>query len=175
VWRRFVLVRVDRNKVAERSVFRGYALQAIDGKGRVALPAPMRTVIERQAGERLLLLSDDAKRGCLRAADQGWSDRLYDRLSTDAERALDAGREVDREEVAAATFGQFDEVPFDASGRFILPPFLRGKGKLTDLAFFWAAGDTIEIWDPRTLLADAGADPAKRERCEWLMGDRGAK
>jgi MraZ protein len=166
---------VERIKVTERSVFRGYALQAIDGKGRVALPAPMRLVVERQAGERLLLLSDDAKRGCLRAADQGWSDRLYDRLSADAARALDAGREVDREDVGAATFGQFDEVPFDASGRFILPPFLRGKGSLTDLAFFWAAGDTIEVWDPRTLLADPNADAAKKERCAWLMNERGAK
>jgi MraZ protein len=161
--------------VAERSVFRGYALQAIDGKGRVALPAPMRTVVERQAGERLLLLSDDPRRGCLRASDQGWSDRLYDRLSRDAERALAAGQEIDREEVAAQAFGSFDEVPFDASGRFILPPFLRGKGKLSDLAFFWAAGDTIEIWDPRTFIADPQADPAKKERCAWLMGERGAK
>jgi MraZ protein len=165
----------ELTRVAERSVFRGYALQAIDGKGRVALPAPMRTVIERQAGERLLLLSDDSKRGCLRAADQGWSDRLYDRLSADAERALDAGREIDRDEVGAAAFGQFDEVPFDSSGRFILPPFLRGKGSLTDLAFFWAAGDTIEVWDPRTLLADPNADAGKKERCQYLMSERGAK
>ncbi len=161
--------------MADRSVFKGYALQAIDAKGRVALPAPMRLIVERHAGERALLLSDDVKRGCLRAADQGWSERLYDRLSADAERALAAGREIDREELGSAAFGQFDEVPFDQSGRFILPPFLRGKGKLSDLAFFWGAGDTIEVWDPRTLLADPNADPAKKERCAWLMRERGAE
>lgn len=161
--------------MAERSVFRGYALQAIDGKGRVALPAPMRVIVERQAGERALLLSDDPVRGCLRAADNGWSDRLYDRLAAEAESARAAGREVDYEEVGANAFGHFDEVPFDQSGRFILPPFLRGKGGLTDLAFFWGAGDTIEVWDPRTLLADPDASAAKKERCAYEMAQRGAK
>jgi MraZ protein len=159
--------------VADRAVFRGYALQAIDGKGRVALPAPMRLIVERQAGERSLLLTDDARRGCLRAADQGYSDRLYDRLTSDAERALDAGREIDRDDIGSSAFGHFDDVPFDASGRFILPPFLRGKGQLAELAFFWGAGDTIEIWSPKILLADPAADKGKAERCAWLMRERG--
>ena len=159
--------------MADRAVFKGYALQGIDGKGRVALPASMRAVVEAAKGERTLLLSDDDKRDCLRAADQNWSDRLYDRLTEDANRALNAGQEIDREEIAASAFGRFDEVPFDASGRFILPPFLRKKGELTDLAFFWGAGDTVEIWNPRT-LADANADAAKKERCAWLMAERGA-
>ena len=87
---------------------------------------------------------------------------------------LDAGVEIDREDIAASAFGRFDEVPFDASGRFILPPFLRNKGALTALAFFWGAGDTIEIWSPEKLLADPNADAAKKERCAWLMTERGA-
>ncbi len=161
--------------MADRSVFRGYALQAIDAKGRVALPSSMRLIVERHAGERMLLLSNDSKRGCLRASDQGWSDRLYDRLSKDAEREIAAGQDVDREELGSQAFGIFDEVPFDASGRFILPAFLRRKGKLSDLAFFWGAGDTIEVWDPATLLADPNALADKKERCEYLMEERGAK
>ena len=160
--------------MADRAVFKGYALQGIDGKGRVALPAPVRQIVETSKGERMLLLSDDDKRDCLRAADQNWADRLYDRLSDDADRALNAGQTIDREDIAAAAFGRFDEVPFDASGRFILPPFLRKKADLSDLAFFWGAGDTVEIWNPRTLMADANADAAKKERCAWLMAERGA-
>jgi MraZ protein len=160
--------------LADRAVFKGYALQGIDGKGRVALPASMRLIVEGQKGERTLLLSDDDKRGCLRAADPNWSSRLYDRLTADADRALDAGIEIDREDIAASAFGRFDEVPFDASGRFILPPFLRNKGALTSLAFFWGAGDTIEVWSPEKLLADPNADAAKKERCAWLMTERGA-
>ena len=159
--------------MADRAVFKGYALQGIDGKGRVALPAPMRLIVESQKGERNLLLTDDTRRGCLRASDQGWSDRLYDRLSAEAERALDAGRDIDRDEIGSNALGHLDDVPFDASGRFILPPFLRGKGKLTTLAFFWGAGDSIEIWNPETLLADPAADPGKKERCAWLMAERG--
>ena len=47
--------------MADRAVFKGYALQGIDAKGRVALPAPMRLIVEGQKGERMLLLSDDDK------------------------------------------------------------------------------------------------------------------
>jgi MraZ protein len=160
--------------VTKRTVFKGYALQAIDGKGRVALPAPMRLIIEGADGARSLLLTDDAKRGCLRAGDQGWSDRLYDRLSADAERAMDAGKDIDRDEIGSGAFGQLDDAPFDGSGRFIVPPFLRGKGKLTTLAFFWGAGDSIEIWNPETLLANPDADAGKKERCAWLLAERNA-
>ncbi len=156
-----------------RTVFKGYALQAIDGKGRVALPAPMRLIVEGADANRSLLLTDDRKRQCLRAGDQGWSDRLYDRSETDAARALDAGKDIDRDEIGSKALGHLDDVPFDASGRFILPPFLRGKGDLTTLAFFWGAGDSIEIWSPTVLLADPDADPGKKERCAWLMQERG--
>ncbi len=160
--------------MANRAVFKGYALQGIDGKSRVALPAPMRLIVEREGGEPKLTLTDDRKRGCLRASDKGWANRLYDRTSADAERSLDAGREIDRDEIGSSALGPLDDVPFDGSGRFILPPFLKDKGKLTTLAFFWGAGDSIEIWNPETLLADPNADEGKKERCAWLMAERGA-
>ena len=172
--RRSFAGRIKGSELADRAVFKGYALQGIDGKGRVALPAPMRLIVEGQKGDRTLLLSDDDKRGCLRAADPSWADRLYDRLTIDAARALDAGHEIDRDDIAAEAFGRFDEVPFDTSGRFILPPFLRAKGALSGLAFFWGAGDTIELWAPDKLRDDPKADPAKKERCAWLIAERGA-
>ncbi len=160
--------------MADRAVFKGYALQGIDGKGRVALPAPMRLIVERQGGEAKVTLTDDRKRGCLRASDLGWCDRLFDQTAADAARALAVDREFDREELQSGTFGPLDDVPFDTSGRFILPPFLKGKGKLDALAFFWGAGDSIEIWSPDVLLADPNADEGKKERCAWLMSERGA-
>jgi MraZ protein len=160
--------------LTNRAVFKGYALQGIDGKSRVALPAPMRLIVERLGGEPKLTMTDDRKRGCLRASDLGWADRLGDQTAADANRALDAGREIDRYEIGSSAFGPLDDVPFDASGRFILPPYLKGKGKLGALAFFWGAGDTIEIWSPEVLLADPNADEGKKERCEWLMAERGA-
>ncbi len=134
----------------------------------------MRLIVEGADANRTLLLTDDRKRHCLRGGDPGWADRLYDRTEADATRALDAGKEIDRDEIGSSAFGHLDDVPFDASGRFILPPFLRGKGKLTGFAFFWGAGDSIEIWSPEVLLADPHADAGKKERCAWLMAERGA-
>ena len=160
--------------MAERAVFKGYALQGIDGKGRVALPAPMRLIVESSKSDRQIFLTDDRLRGCLRAGDEVWLARLQKRNAEAADRALNAGHDFDYYEVGSTTNGPIDDVPFDASGRFILPPFLRNKGALTDLAFFWGAGDSIEIWDPRRLLAKPDIDPAKRERCEYLMAERGA-
>ena len=158
--------------MGDRGIFKGYALQAIDGKGRVALPAAMRAVVERNANDKTLALCDDAAKPCLRLSDQAWVALLKARNDRDVERVLDAGGEADRDE-RNGFLGRFEDAPFDASGRFILPSFLKGKGKLDDWAFFWGAGDTIEMWSPTVLMAFAGADPAAKERCAWLMQERG--
>ena len=49
-------------------------------------------------------------------------------------------------------------MPFDGSGRFIMPAFPRFYAGIGEHAFFYGVLDYIEIWDPETLIADDG-DP----------------
>ena len=68
-----------------------------------------------------------------------------------------------------------EEVPFDASGRFILPTFFRAKAQLTELAFFFGAGNTFEIWNPNLLIDTPGIDEETKDVAAFLMAERGVR
>ena len=160
--------------LADRGLFRGYGLQAIDGKGRVAIPAPLRAVIERNSGDRVLVMATHEADPCLSGYDRNWSDLLRARIDRDESRALNADRPVDRHNIARRAFGIIDEVPFDASGRFILPAYFRDKGQLTDLAFFLGTGDVFEIWNPQVLLDQPGVDRDLKDLVAFHLKNRTA-
>ena len=160
--------------MGERGVFRGHALQAIDGKGRVAIPASLRAVIERNSSERVFVLGRHAEGHCLTGADTNFAQIEKARLARDEERALDAGREVDRDNLARATFGNGDELPFDASGRFILPAYYRARAGLDDLAFFVGLGDWFEIWNPKRLIETPGIPETIRDKAAFELEMRAA-
>lgn len=147
-------------------------MQAIDGKGRVAVPAPLRAVIERNSGDRVLLLGKHADDPCLTGADTGYSQVDYARMQRDETRALDAGREIDRSNDARLAFGVTEELPFDSSGRFILPAFYREKGQLKDLAFFIGTGERFEIWNPQVLIDAPGIHADVKDIAAYYLNAR---
>jgi len=159
--------------VANRDIFEGFALQAVDEKGRVAIPADLRAALERNSDVRQIVLGRHAQAPCLQAHDLSWSQEKYSRIDRREQAALDAG---DAPPAAAkrSAFGQVERVPFDASGRFVLPPFFRMKAKIGKWAFFSGAGETFEIWAPEVILNDPESDPDLRELVEFLCQSRGA-
>jgi MraZ protein len=161
--------------VSDRQLYKGHVLNAIDAKGRVAIPASLRAAMERNAGEgRTLTLSVHSQDPCLAGYDRGWSNLLYDRLEREEIRERDAGRTFDYHNSNRRAFGVVDEVPYDSSGRFILPPFFRVKARLDDLALFVGTGNTFEIWNPRLILETLSVDEATREMAAFLLSERGA-
>jgi MraZ protein len=160
-------------QLSERGLFRGHALNAIDAKGRVSIPADMRAVIEKNASGRTLVLSNHENSPCLTGYDVGWSQRLHAQLLRDEEIERGAGRPFDRDNAYRAAFGNALDVPYDNSGRFILPGFLRHKGQLDDLAFFYGTANVFEIWNPRILLETPSVFEGMKEACVWAMAERG--
>ena len=73
---------------------------------------------------------------------------------------------------ARRTFGITEEVPYDTSGRIILPPMMRRKGKIEELALFVGVGGTFEIWNPQLALTSGDAD--LRELAAYRIEERGA-
>ncbi len=159
----------------DRELFQGYAINGIDGKGRVSIPATLRAAIEQNGDGRFVTIARHETAPCLIGYDKGWSRLLREQLRADeaAERA--AGRTFDRHNAHRRAFGPVEPVPYDASGRFILPPFLKDKAQLTDTAFFYGAGDMFEIWSPQLLLSATGVDEDMKEVCAWLMAQRGSQ
>jgi MraZ protein len=171
----FACKRGLRVRVSDRQLFKGHVLNAIDAKGRVAIPASLRSVIERNGDGRFLVLGVHDADPCLIGYDRGWSNLLHDRLERQENRERDAGRPFDYHNSNRRAFGSADEVPYDSSGRFILPTFLRMKARLDDLALFVGTGNTFEIWNPRLLLDTDGIDDVTKELAAFLISERGSE
>lgn len=162
--------------MSERAIYQGFALNAVDAKGRVAIPAAFRSVIEANSDGRFVLIGRHEKDPCLSAFDRGWLRVRKDRIDRDENLALAAGRPFDRLNEERRAFGQSEDLPFDASGRFILPSILRKRAgiELGGLAYFTGAGGTFEIWNPYTLLEAVGVDEWAKDNVRDLLEERGA-
>lgn len=148
--------------MANRGLFMGHALQGIDAKGRVGIPSTLRATIERNGGGQTVVIGINAVSGCLTGADSDQPHIAYDRIDREQERALDHDRAPRLAVTSQELFGMVEPAPFDASGRFILPPFHREEAGLTNWAFFLANGDHFQIWDPQRLLDSDAPDIVKR-------------
>nr|WP_283938481.1 division/cell wall cluster transcriptional repressor MraZ [Sphingomonas alba] len=72
-------------------------------------------------------------------------------------------------------FGATEEVPYDASGRIVLPPMMRRKGELGELALFLGAGETFQIWNPKLFLADKRIPEDMKDIARFRLEERGVK
>lgn len=164
--------------LGDREAFNGFAMTAIDGKGRVAIPASMRAVIEKNVerfgGEqRTVVIGLHPKDPCLIGYDPAWLKLAYARI----ERQADEGSGDVDFNLARRRLGLTESAGFDASGRFVLPDFYAMKAKLLpgQDAVFQGTGDFFEIWNPDVLLATPDIDPTLKELVEFTRAKRGAK
>jgi MraZ protein len=158
----------------ERKDFIGHAVQAIDAKGRVAIPADLRLQMETNNGGRSLFLDMHEDESCLIGFDSGWVRARREQIARDEAFERDQGRPFDLAMARRDPFTTAEPVPFDASGRFILPPFLRDLAGLTNEAFFAGSMDYIEIWNPARVLDSPRASPRARRYVEWHYKQKGA-
>jgi MraZ protein len=156
-----------------RELYQGYALQAVDKKGRLAIPNRLRDALLKNTTERQLLIGDETGLACMVAYDAAWSQLLKARLEADYTRALDRGEDVARARDALANFGNVDPVAFDEAGRFGLPDYVIDELGLDGFAFFAGAGDVIHIWNPHRLIADPDVPEGTRKRCRFAMKEKG--
>lgn len=138
----------------ERAFFHGYAMNAVDAKNRLSVPAAYREVIEARSGAKAIVIAPHEREDCLVGYDRARSARLQEQL----ERRHGDDFGAARDDFARLAFGTSEVAPYDDTGRIILSPTLKELGGIDRLAFFIAAGDYFEIWDPETLLAAKGED-----------------
>jgi MraZ protein len=148
--------------------FLGYALNAIDAKGRVSIPADFRGVIERRSQVSTVILGPHPTADCLVAYDRSYSASLHQKLSVGRDPSSD---EWDQRSVLQ--FGLTEELPYDSTGRIVLTRTLRQWGQLEALALFFGNSETFEIWNPRVLLKRDGLNPRLGQLVRGLMAERG--
>ncbi len=163
-------MRGDGPEVEIEHFFSGSALNAVDAKGRLSVPAGIRSVIERRSEARAIVLGMHELDPCLVAYDRNYGRFLHrenERLRL-AEEAQDPRARYSRDR---RTFGIVEEVPYDPSGRIILPRMMRSKGSIEDLALFIGTGATVEIWNPR--LAVESGDEGLRDLALYHLEEKG--
>jgi len=130
-------------------VFTGEFRHAIDGKGRIAVPARFRA--ELATGAHVCRWLDNCVAIFPR---QAWQE-LADRAS--AQRYADAGARAFSRFLFSGAF----EVELDGLGRVVLPASLRQFGSLKLEAVVVGAADHIELWEPKRwdgVSADMSSD-----------------
>jgi MraZ protein len=139
-------------------------------KNRFVLPPQFRKTVKESSDGRILCLDKHDRWPCLTGF--GLSRKGDFAAQLDREEAL-YGREFDRDLRATQLYG-FAEVPFDDSGRFIMPEHLVDLGKVGDGLFF-SAGTFFTIWNKAELDKMGVGWEAAKAACAKLSADAHAK
>jgi len=150
----------------------GFSIQR--DKNRFVLPAAFRSTLRESSGKAVVCLARHDRWKCL--VGFGWSrvDEFPDLIDKEEERAIRAGREYDAEK-RAFDLHKFYEVPFDGSGRFILPDDLVTLGKIGDQLYFQGAGQFFTAWAPGQLEEMGGGWEDAQLSCRNLAARELAK
>jgi len=120
-------------------VFRGVTALTLDSKGRLAVPAKFREVLQLRAGGKLVITADSAL--CLLVyAAPDWEpiqQRLMG-LSSFNTRTRDLQRLL---------VGNASDVDLDGAGRLLIPPSLRKFAGLDKDVALVGQGARFELWD----------------------------
>ena len=161
--------------MALEHLFQGSALNAVDAKGRVSVPAFLRQVIERRGDARTIVLAKHDNFPALAAYDPAYAALKHAKLERLAEKQeTDPAADLDYARRTMMAFGATEEVPYDSSGRIVLPPMMRSKGKIEDLALFIGVGETFQLWNPKLFLADPNIPDDMKDIARFRLQERGA-
>lgn len=153
--------------------FGGYSGQAYSpagDKGRFVLPPLFRKAVKESSDGRVLCLMKHPSWNCLVGFGLSRKPELEAQLDREEELAVRLGKEFDRDTRSSQLFG-FIEMPFDDSGRFVMPDHLRALGNIDDGLYFQGGGRFFTLWNPEE-LAQMGDDWAgAKAACESFLAD----
>lgn len=157
--------------------FAGYSGQAYapaGDKSRYVLPPLFRKAVKESSDGRFLCLMKHDRWDCLVGFGLSRKGELEEQLDREEERALRLGRDFDRETRSSQLNG-FVELPFDDSGRFVMPEYLRTLADVEDGLFFQGGGRFFTLWNPDKLMAMGDDWAAAKAACQALVADAKAK
>lgn len=155
--------------------YSGQALTLLGDKGRYVVPSEFRKIVKESSGDkRILCLAKHDRWDCLIGFGLSREDELENDLDREEEAALRLGREFDRELRSLDIYG-FEKIPFDDSGRFTMPDYLKSEGQIEETLFFRGAGPFFTIWNPAVLMKQDDKFRALKAVCSSLLAESEAK
>jgi len=154
-------------------IFQGNALNTVDAKARLSVPAFIRSVLDRSSDRRSVYVGLHESKPCLTFYGTAYSSYLLGDLERRRLAAEDKGGDPDEiENLEAGLFGMGEPVGYDQGGRIVLPQMQRGLAEIRDTVLFISRGRFVEGWNPKLCL-ELGGDNRKRIAGYYL--DLGAK
>lgn len=151
--------------------YRGQGFSLRGEKGRFVLPPAFRKVVRDSShDQRVLCLAKHDRYDCLTGFGLSRMDALEDQLDREEEKALRRQEDFDRDQRSAQLYG-FHEIPFDDSGRFIMPDHLIELGGFEDQLFFQGGGTVFTLWNPENLFAMGEGWDAAKAACRAMMAE----
>lgn len=157
--------------------FAGYSGQAYSpagDKGRFVLPPLFRKAVRDSSDGKVLCLAKHDRWNCLIGFGLSRKQELEAQLDREEEMSIRLSKEFDRDLRSVQLFS-FTEVPFDDSGRFVMPDHLRALAGIEDGLYFQGAGRFFTMWNPVTLDGMGGEWDAAKAACASLIGEEGGR
>lgn len=140
-------------------------------KGRFVLPPQFRkTVRESGDGARILCLGKHERWKCLTGFGLSRKPDLHAQVDREEALAAQQGKDFDRDLRLGQLFGFF-EIPFDDSGRFVIPEHFVALAGLDDGLFFQAHGGFFTLWNPEELARMGPGWEGAQAACAHLAAE----
>lgn len=133
-------------------MFRGQFEHAIDGKGRLSIPAKFRQVLGTEKGLVLTCWNS-----YLSAFPLGVWGSLEDRIRRNPTF------KGDTRDFLRFVYSSAEDVDIDSQGRILIPPSLRQRAGITKDVVLIGVMDQIEIWDKGRWAAKLATAPPPEE------------
>lgn len=157
----------------EPETFLGNALNGVDGKGRLSVPAFVRSQLDRSSDARVVMIGVHETQPCLTVYGAQYAAFMLADFERRLLKAEESGGDLDEmRDRAAGVFGSTERLSYDSSGRIVLPKTLRNSAQLDDLALFVGMHRYAELWNPHLLL-EHGGERMKKIAADQLR-ERGA-
>jgi len=144
-------------------------------KGRYVLPPAFRNAIAPDVGDtRTLCLAKHDRWNCLTGFGLARTASFDAQIDREEDNAVKLGKDFDRE-LRSIQLWTFSEVPFDASGRFVMPEHLAELCDIGDGICFLGGGQFFTLWAPAQLCRMGSGWEGQQAVCRKLEADAAAK
>ena len=152
--------------------YRGQGYSGVGASRRFVLPPQLRKAVkESSENNRVLCLTRHERWNCLAGFGLSRLDDFAAQLDREEAHALTASRDFDRDLRATQLYG-FSEVPFDDSGRFVLPDHLADLAGVADALYFHGAGPFFTLWNPDNLAKMGEGWEGAQAACAHLAAEQ---
>jgi len=150
----------------------GFSLQR--DKNRFVLPAQFRGTLKESSGRPVLCLAKHDRWKCLMGFGLSRVDEFAALIDREQDMAVKSGKDYDADKRSMDLYG-FHEVPFDGSGRFVLPEALVTTANVDNQLYFHGAGAFFTAWNPSELSKMGEGWESAQAMCASLASKEIAK